>query len=166
MKFGGDGDVEGGWHGNDTVWRMCLDLNRVLLYSNRNGRLCEAPQRAVLSIADGIVAGEGDGPLKSDPRAMSILLGAYNPAAADWVSAILMGFSPERIPIVNNAFVVEGYPLAAFAPDSIRCSLNGASVDLCDLPERCGCHLVPPKGWKTHLEQPSASGTGHDKLNA
>ena len=76
MKLGGDGDVEGGWHGNDTVWRMCLDLNRVLLYSNRKGHLCETPRRAVLSIADGIVAGEGDGPLKSDPRAMGIILGA------------------------------------------------------------------------------------------
>lgn len=160
MKLGGDGEVEGSWHGNDTVWRMCLDLNRVLLYSNRKGQLCEAPQRAVLSLADGIVAGEGDGPLKSDPRAMGIILGAYNSAAADWVSALLMGFPPERIPIVNNAFVVEGFPLAAFAPDSIRCSLNGATVDLADLPGRCGCRLVPPRGWKTHLEPSSESGNG------
>jgi uncharacterized protein (DUF362 family) len=160
MKLGGDGDVEGGWHGNDTVWRMCLDLNRVLLYSNRKGRLCEAPQRAVLSLADGIVAGEGEGPLKSDPRAMGIILGAYNPAAADWVSSLLMGFPPERIPIVNNAFVVESYALAAFAPDSIRCSMNGAAVDLADLPGRYGCHLVPPRGWKTYLGQSSTTGNG------
>lgn len=160
MKLGGDGDVEGGWYGNDTVWRMCLDLNRVLLYSNRKGRLCEVPQRVVLSLADGIVAGEGDGPLKPDPRAMGIILGAYNPAAADWVSALLMGFLPERIPIVSNAFVLESYPLAAFAPDSIHCSLNGAPVNLTDLPGRYRCRLIPPRGWKTHLEQPSAAGNG------
>lgn len=160
MKLGGDGDVEGGWHGNDTVWRMCLDLNRVLLYCNRKGRLCEAPQRAVLSIADGIVAGEGEGPLKSDPRTMGVILGAYNPAAADWVSALLMGFPPERIPIVNNAFVVEGYSLAAFAPDSIRCFLNGAAVNLLELPGRCGGRLVPPRGWKTHLEPSNTTGNG------
>ena len=163
MKLGGDGEVEGSWHGNDTVWRMCLDLNRVLLYGNRKGRLCEAPQRAVLSLADGIVAGEGDGPLKSDPRAMGIILGAYNPAAADWVSALLMGYPPERIPIVSNAFVLEGLPLAAFAPDSIRCLLNGAPVNLADLPGRCGGRLVPPRGWKTHLEQSSETENGDDK---
>lgn len=160
MKLGGDGDVEGGWHGNDTVWRMCLDLNRVLLYGNRKGRLCDVPQRAVLSLADGIVAGEGDGPLKSDPRAMGVVLGAYNSAAADWISALIMGFPPERIPIVSNAFILKGYPLVEFAPDSIRCSLNGAPVDLADLPGRCGQRLVPPRGWKMHWEQLRATENG------
>jgi uncharacterized protein (DUF362 family) len=151
MKIGGDGEVEGSWSGNDTVWRMCLDLNRVLLYSNRKGRLCEAPQRAVLSLADGIVAGEGEGPLKSDPRTMGVILGAYNPAAADWVSALLMGFPPERIPIVSNAFVLEGYPLAAFAPDSIRCTVNGVPASQAELLERWSQRFVPAAGWKTWL---------------
>ena len=153
MKFGGDGDVEGGWSGNDTVWRMCLDLNRAMIYSDREGRLSDTPRRKTLSLVDGVVAGQGEGPLKPDPCAMGVVLGAVNSPAADWIAAILMGFPPERIPIVANAFVLEGYPLALFAPDKIRCTVNGAVVSQAELLERWSVGLVPSAGWKAQLVQ-------------
>ena len=41
--FGDTEDVvrSGRWWGNDIVWHMCLDLNKVLLYGNRDGTLRE-----------------------------------------------------------------------------------------------------------------------------
>ena len=62
------GIVEGDWYGNDTVWRMALDLNRVLFFADRNGVLQERPQRRYFSVIDGIVAGEGEGPLLPTPK--------------------------------------------------------------------------------------------------
>ena len=45
----------GNWHGNDTCWRMVLDLNRALLYATPEGVL--APERKrYFSIVDGLVA--------------------------------------------------------------------------------------------------------------
>ena len=152
-KLGGDGDVEGSWHGNDTVWRMCLDLNRILFYSDNQGHLSKNPRRKILSIADGIIAGQGEGPLKPDPCAMGVILGAINPAAADWIGALLMGFPPEKLPIVTNAFVLKEYPLALFAPDCIRCTINGLAVSQVELREHWSGRLVPPVGWKTRLGQ-------------
>jgi hypothetical protein len=29
----------GNWHGNDTIWRMILDLNKILLYGNPDGTM-------------------------------------------------------------------------------------------------------------------------------
>jgi hypothetical protein len=72
-------------------------------------------------------------------------------AAADWIAAMLMGFPPERIPIVANAFVVKEYPLALFAPDSIQCTVNGAVVSQAELLDRWSGRLVPPAGWKARL---------------
>ncbi len=36
---------DGDWYGNDTVWRMVLDLNTLMFYANREGVLCDAPKR-------------------------------------------------------------------------------------------------------------------------
>jgi hypothetical protein len=62
--FGDNENVvrSGNWHGNDTVWRMCLDLNRILMYASPNGAMRDTPKR-YLSIVDGIYAMEGNGPV-------------------------------------------------------------------------------------------------------
>ena len=47
----------GNWHGNDTTWRMVLDLNRALRYGDGVGVLHDEPQRRYFSVVDGIIAG-------------------------------------------------------------------------------------------------------------
>ena len=37
--------VEGSWHGNNTVWRMSLDLQRLLRYGRIDGTMADAPAR-------------------------------------------------------------------------------------------------------------------------
>lgn len=96
-------DVEGGWHGNDTIWRTCLDLNRILLYGDASGRLHDAPQRATLHVLDGLIAGEGDGPLRPTPVPAGLLMASLNPVALDEYATRLMGLHPDRIPIVAQA---------------------------------------------------------------
>lgn len=112
-------NVEGGWHGNDTVWRMCLDLNTILLYADREGRLRDTPQRATLHIGDGIIAGEGEGPLRPEPVPMGIVSAALNAAAHDWAVTDAMGLDPARIPITRHAFEPRSRPLAFFAHHEI-----------------------------------------------
>src|SRR5439155_21270083 len=53
----------GGWYGNDTIWRSVLDLNKILLYADRDGIMRSQPQRKFVSVVDGIIGGEGDGPV-------------------------------------------------------------------------------------------------------
>jgi uncharacterized protein (DUF362 family) len=48
-------------------------------------------------IADGIVAMEGNGPLHGTPRALSQVILADDPVAADATCARLMGFDPHRV---------------------------------------------------------------------
>jgi len=152
IKLGGVGDVEGSWYGNDTVWRMVLDLNRVLLYADQQGRIMDTPQRVELSIADGVVAGQGDGPLRPDPCPLGAVVAALNPAAADWVSALLLGLDPARLPVVARAFDEMPLPIAQFAPEKIECRVNGAPVKAEDLPASFGVRAAPPRGWMGHCE--------------
>jgi hypothetical protein len=61
------GDTEqtvrsGNWFGNDTVWRMCLDLNKIVFYGNPDGSLREsgrANRKRHYVLVDGIIAGQG-----------------------------------------------------------------------------------------------------------
>ena len=93
----------GNWWGNDTCWRMTLDLNRILLYGNPDGSWRETP-KPYLSVIDGIVGMEGDGPMGGIPKHCGILLGGKNPAVVDAAAATIMGFDCAAIPLINRSF--------------------------------------------------------------
>jgi uncharacterized protein (DUF362 family) len=106
--------TEGSWSGNDTVWRMCLDLNRILLYGRLDGKLADTPQRQVIHFVDAVIAGQGNGPLAPEPLPLGLVLLGQNAPAVDWVGALLLGYHPERIPLTRNAFGVWPWRLADF----------------------------------------------------
>ncbi|HLM20860.1 MAG TPA: DUF362 domain-containing protein, partial [Propionibacteriaceae bacterium] len=82
----------GNWHGNDTIWRMILDLNRILVYGTVQGTLASTPQRAAWSVVDGIVAGDGNGPEAPDRVDAGLVVVGDSFAAVDLVCTRLMGF--------------------------------------------------------------------------
>jgi uncharacterized protein (DUF362 family) len=112
--------VEGDWHGNDTLWRTVLDLNRVLLHADETGVLREDRQRRYLSVVDGIVGGEEEGPLVPTPRPAGVLVAGEDGAAVDLVCTRIMGFDPSRIPMVRNAFAEVRYPVSRVRPGDVR----------------------------------------------
>lgn len=87
----------GNWYGNDTCWRMVLDLNRAFF----------SRARRYISIVDGIIAGEGDGPMEADPKPCGLVLAGTNPFAVDWVAAELMGFDWRKLPMIANGITAE-----------------------------------------------------------
>ena len=53
----------GAWHGNETLWRMIYDLNWIIQCADATGKLQPTPQRTYFCVVDGLVSGEGNGPL-------------------------------------------------------------------------------------------------------
>ena len=99
-----DNVIAGSWAGNETIWRMTLDLNHILYYYDAdNDRWSDQPVRNVLTIVDGIIAGQGDGPLSPDPIRAGVIVGGFNPSAVDAVIGTLIGYNLSRIPTVHNA---------------------------------------------------------------
>jgi len=150
----------GNWYGNQTTWRMCLDLNRCLYYSDRKGLRLDAdrPVRTVLTVLDGVVAGESAGPLAPDDRPLGAVLAASDPLALDLAAVRLMGFDAARIPKVQRAMQDPGprftdvreaadVEVAEVRPDS----LEEHRVALVDV-ER-GHPFRPHVGWIGHIEE-------------
>jgi hypothetical protein len=143
----------GNWHGNDTTWRMVLDLNRILAYADRTGVLHDRPVRKFFSIVDAIVAGEGNGPLDASPRPAGLLFAGRNPVAVDLACARVAGFEPLRLAMLRRAFAPHGRPLTAFDADDVSASSNDSSFEGAVL-SFAGplLGLEPHFGWKGHIE--------------
>jgi uncharacterized protein (DUF362 family) len=108
--------IDGSWEGNRTLWRTILDLNRILFFADREGRVRDTPQRRYLTLVDGIVAGEGEGPLGATPVAAGLLVGGFDPALVDVAAARAMGFDPLKIAMIREALggkLLPGSDLAA-----------------------------------------------------
>lgn len=131
----------GNWHGNDTTWRMTLDLNRALFHFDGEGKRRRRPLRYV-TIIDGIIAGEGNGPMEADPKPCGVLIAGTNPVAADFVATKLMGFDWHKVPTIREAFALPSLPLADFDPSMVEVS-----------PEIGECFRFRPHfGWVGHIE--------------
>lgn len=160
------GDTEttirsGNWYGNDTVWRMCLDLNKIVAYGNPDGSLRDPRQgnrKRHYVLVDAILAGEGRGPLNPDPVAAGVVLFGVHPPSVDAACAYLMGFDPDKVPIVSRAFQCRQFPLASHAWRDVVARSNHAAWNrplaqiLCD----DTLHFEPHFGWKSHIERIAA----------
>jgi uncharacterized protein (DUF362 family) len=151
-----DDNCEGSWHGNDTVWRMTLDLQRILRYGREDGTLANGPQRTVLTVTDAIVAGEGEGPMAPTPIKLAVMTLGVNTAAVEWVNALLMGLPPQRIALTREAFTPHRYALTDFSPEEISVFVNGQSVKMEELFARYGRAFRLPKGWQEPFAAASA----------
>lgn len=146
----------GGWYGNDTLWRTILDLNKVMFYANTDGSLRAddmANRKKYVAIVDGILAGEGNGPLAPDKVEAGFLLTGTNPVSVDCTAAYVMGFDYRKIPSVCKAFDCRRYPLADFSYEQIICYLNNnETYQIGELPSEIIKSFKAANGWIGHIE--------------
>jgi uncharacterized protein (DUF362 family) len=147
----------GNWSGNDTIWRTILDLNRILVYADREGTLRDRPQRQTFHVMDGIVAGEGDGPMAPDRRDLGLVICSADPVAADVAASALMGFDPLRIPVIRQALVPHELPITALGPtcEGLEIQFEGRTLE--SWQQLPSYRLRPHPGWVGTLERTDAS---------
>jgi hypothetical protein len=143
--------LQGSWHGNETIPRTIVDMNKILLYADKEGTMRDTPQRRLFILVDGIVAGEREGPMTPDARRCGVLVAGYNPVEVDAVCSGIMGFDYRRIPTITFARNPRRYRLFDGRIHDIqivsdRCSSFG------DAYHAYNCRLMPPAGWKGHIE--------------
>jgi hypothetical protein len=149
--------IEGAWSGNDTIWRTCLDLNRVLLYGRADGTLAGEPRRRVLHVVDAVVAGQGNGPLAPRPLALGLLLAGASAAAVDRTAAHLLGYDPELVPIVRESFGRFPWPLAQFAGADVELTGDlgeGHADELLGASDGARPQVSYPVGWRAAAARP------------
>jgi len=153
MAKGGIYMGSGSWYGNDSIWRMVYDLNLALVFAkSEGGRLAPEPQRQVVSILDGIISGEGNGPLQPLPVRTGVLVASRNPFLVDFAMAKLMGFDWQKIALLANYHRFPNPCFSSFDPLHFFVEMDGAlhhkGIDSIPV-HKC---FLPPPGWNGHIE--------------
>jgi len=155
--FGSGSNVirSGNWYGNDTTWRMVLDLNRCLLYGKPDGSFRTGEPKRYYSVVDGIIGMDGNGPMQGNPVNSGVVLVGCDPVAVDAVAATLMGFDWRKLPTIREAFGDFRYPITQTCPDKIkiRSDVNDWNGTLEDLKTKETFMFEPHFGWKGHIER-------------
>jgi len=152
----------GNWYGNQTTWRMCLDLNLLLYYSDTEGLRLEAsqPVRRVLTVLDGVVAGEGNGPLAPVAVPAGVVLASLDPVALDLAAMRLMGLDEQQVPKVREAMAMAARRVTEVrVPADVRvleCEGEAAEAREMRLDQLTAVHpFRPHPGWEGKLERRS-----------
>jgi len=140
----------GAWHGNDTLWRSLHDLNLLLRFADRDGVIRNVAQRSYLCIVDGIIAGEGDGPLLPVARHEGVILVGDDALAIDLVAARYMGLDWRRIPQLAGA--LEARPAWTTVHEPLED--GGVTVIANTTPWHSPRPFRPAPGWLGHIELP------------
>lgn len=141
----------GAWWGNDTIWRMIYDLNLIIRCVDSNGKLHQTSQRDYFCIVDGLVSGEGNGPLQPLPKETGWLVSGEDPFALDAALSWFMGFEPDKLPIIEKRaqFAAPGW--GDFDLNDLEIELDGQKARLKE--SEINFHFAAPPGWKNHVER-------------
>lgn len=157
--FARDDYQEGSWYGNHTISRTITDLNKILFYADKNGKLCDKPQRKYLIVADMIISGEKEGPVMPSPKEVGIIAMGENPVAFDSIIGKLMGADIDRIPTLqqikesksryrlgqaNNTYIVSNDP-----------TLDGKKLE--SIGKEDLLYFIPTSGWKEVFAVPASN---------
>jgi uncharacterized protein (DUF362 family) len=142
----------GNWYGNDSAWRMSVDLLKIICFADKKGEIQNTPQRRFFSIIDGVIGGENNGPLVPDPKPVGIIIGGDNLVAVDLVATRLMGFDYNKIKlfsiIKDPRFKFKEDPFESIEMYSNRHSGIISSKDLTGYIPK----FIPHPGWSGHIE--------------
>lgn len=140
---------EGSWYGNDTIWRTIYDLNTIVFYADKKGTVQDRICRKMLVVADMVVAGENDGPVKPSPKQCGIVAVGENPGCFDEAVCSLMGFRLNCIPTLFHLRENGRLPIMQGITEGKIVSNNPLwnEKKLVQITERDSLKFKPNPGW-------------------
>jgi len=142
----------GNWYGNDSVWRMVIDLLRIFLYTDKSGKLHDVPIRKSFSIVDGVIGGEKNGPLTPEAKNCGLIVSGFDLACVDLVCTRLMGFDYKKIKMFN--YLINDHPeLFKVNLNKIKVMSNKKFGNIFDKNNKNKYFdFEPHSGWKNFIE--------------
>ncbi|MGA1871241.1 MAG: DUF362 domain-containing protein [bacterium] len=101
----------GNWKGNDTIWRTILDLNRIAIYADKEGRMQDIPQRHNFGLIDGIISQQGAAPMNGDAVTTSMIFGGFNPVCVDALAIKYVGLDCNSFKFISKGSSIKRWKL-------------------------------------------------------
>ena len=138
---------------NDTIWRTIIDINKIIFFADKHGKLHDTPQRKMLIVGDMIISGHESGPLAPTPKDVGVIAIGEDPVCFDKVICSYMGFDYNRIPAITNAAKIDGkYNFSESAEPIIVSNLSELNNNsISSLHTENVQHFTPHPAWKEYL---------------
>lgn len=143
---------EGSWYGNNTISKTITDLNKILFYADKNGKLHKNKMRKYLIVADMIIAGHKDGPLSPSPAALGLIGVGDNPVTFDEVIATLYKADMNYMHAINQARSTQNRKYPLVEKDDMPCIISSNTLwngkKWSDIEEHAKLKVEPCNTWK------------------
>lgn len=136
---------EGSWYGNDTIWRTIIDINKLILYADKQGHLTNQKQRIIFNFADMIVSGEKEGPLLPTNKKVGMMVASFNQLNMDKTICSIMGFEPNKIKYIVNGYKLKDHTIAL---DNFKIYTGDKVVKDVNVYNK---HFEATEGWRDYL---------------
>ncbi|GHV77523.1 hypothetical protein AGMMS49942_23440 [Spirochaetia bacterium] len=147
-KLSGQEIAAGAWPGNETICRMILDLNRIFLCCDRDGKLKEKTDRKFFYVVDAIGIGMGNGPTHPSPVNTGLVAAGWNGLSIDTQLLTLMNIDPEQFTLYSMARKKDWMKIDSQGD----CLYNGKIVETTD---RIPLKLIGPDNWESKFDPES-----------
>jgi uncharacterized protein (DUF362 family) len=137
-------NYRGAWDGNDTTWRMTADLYNLFVRDAADWRRRRGREIRFLSVIDGVIAGEGDGPFCPLSKPAGVLLAGEDLLLTDCVAVRLMDYDIDQIRYLRHLLrseMIKRWPLEVVRDGVAECAESFFDKD------RRYLRFVPPSGW-------------------
>lgn len=94
---------------NDILWRSLCDLNKLIRFADKNGKMQETMQRRYAVVVDAIIGSDRGGPVSPSTVESSAIIAGFDPVAVDGVCLRMMNWNYERIRLVKNINEIDHY---------------------------------------------------------
>lgn len=150
LHFYKDRYSEGSWSGNNTISKTITDLNKIIFYVDKNGKMCDTIQRKMFIVADMIISGEKEGPVMPSAKKVGIIAMGENPIWFDQVIATIMGADISRIPTIKEVTSIAGkYKIVSSKEGCIYSNdarWNNKKID--EISKEDLLYFTPTSGWR------------------
>ncbi|MEG1009465.1 MAG: DUF362 domain-containing protein [Clostridia bacterium] len=139
---------EGSWFGNDTIWRTILDINKLIIYADKDGKIKKNKQRTIFNFADMIISGEKEGPLLPTDKPVGYVVAGFNQLEMDYVISKIMGFDFRKIKYINEGFKLKEKSISLVKYSDIKVIFNGKVIKSY---ENINKKFIPSAGWDKNI---------------
>jgi uncharacterized protein DUF362 len=94
---------------NDVLWRSLCDLNKLIRYADKNGKLQPTIQRRYAVVVDAIIGTDRGGPVSPSTVETNAIVAGFDPVAVDAACLRIMNWNYKKIRLVNNINEIDQY---------------------------------------------------------
>lgn len=94
---------------NDILWRSLSDLNKLIRYADKTGKIQKDFQRRYAVVVDGIIGTDRGGPVSPSTVETNAIIAGFDPVAVDGICLRLMNWNYQKIRLVKNINELTAY---------------------------------------------------------